>query len=186
MNFFYRKIFHLLSLILIIPVIFLDYKERVLLSSCLFLLVLLVDSMRQGEKNLKKFFLKIFNKLLKKDEFSNYTGATYLFLSYLILNAIFKREIIIFSLLILCICDPIAAICGKFTKSLFRFNNKTLNGFVGFAIAGLIISIIPMNSIPFYSKVLAVLISGIFELIVKIDDNFIVPISSAAMLSLIK
>lgn len=178
----YRKLFHLLSLLLIIPVIILDDKWRIIFSIVFLLLVFLIDSLRQRHKGFRQLFMIFFRGLLKRNEFNEYTSATYLAFSYAIINLLFSKEIVIFSLLILTVCDPIAYIFGNYIKPNIRFYNKSINGFIGFFLSGIILSIFLFPEMKLASKVFAVLVSAIVELLTPIDDNLSVPIASSLVL----
>ena len=180
-----RKLFHLLSIILIFPVLFLNDNYRIAFSISFLIIVLVIDILRLKNKNFGKFFLSIFRGILKKNEINDWTGATYLAISYALINILFEKEIVVFSLIILAICDPVAAIFGTYIKPNIRIYKKSINGLIGFYISGIILSLILFNNISLFSKILAVLISGIVEIFTPIDDNLSVPLTTAFVLKFI-
>jgi dolichol kinase len=180
----YRKLFHLLTLFLIIPVLILDKEGRIIFSILFLLTVFLIDTLRLESKSFRKIFMILFGGMLKKHEYREYTGSTYLAISYVLINLLFEKEIIIFSMLILTICDPIAAIIGTYTKPNIKIFKKSLNGLIGFYLAGIIISLIFFPNLSLTAKILAVLISGIVEIFTPIDDNLAIPITSSIILKL--
>jgi len=180
----YRKLFHLLSLFLIIPVIIFDENQRIIFSILFLLVVFTIDTLRQKDKNFRKLFMSFFKGILKKYEFKEYTGATYLAFAYAIINILFEKEIVIFSILVIAFCDTSAYLFGTYIKPNIKLYKKSINGLFGFIIAGFIISLLSFKELSLYSKLLAVFISAIVELIVPIDDNLSVPITSSVILKI--
>ena len=78
--------------------------------------------------------------MTKNHEKINLTGASYVFISLIIVNLFFSEKIVIVSLLIMSISDPIAAIVGRWVGQL-KIYNKTLEGAIAFFIATSIILI---------------------------------------------
>jgi len=175
----------LLSVILIFPVLFLSDNYRIVFSISFLIVVLLIDVLRLKNRNFGKLFLSIFRSILKKDEINDWTGATYLAISYALINILFEKEIVIFSLIILAICDPIAAIFGTYIRPNIKIHRKSINGLIGFYLSGIILSLLFFDNISLFSKILAVLISGIVEIFTPIDDNLSVPLTTAFILKFI-
>ncbi len=178
----YRKLFHLFSVVLIVPILILDKHWCIITSISILLIIFTVDTLRQRNTGFRKIFMLFFRGILKRDELRAYTGATYLAISYAFLNIMFDKEIVIFSMLILSICDPIAALFGKYIKPTIKIHKKSLNGLIGFYISGAILSVLLFPEISLVSKLLAVIISGIIELFTPIDDNLAIPITSSLIL----
>jgi dolichol kinase len=177
-----RKLFHLLSILLIFPILFLNDNQRIAFSILFLISVFTIDILRLRNENFKKFFLSIFKSILKKNEINDWTGATYLAISYVLINIIFEKEVVIFSLLVLAICDPVAAIFGTYIKPNLKIYKKSINGLIGFYLSGFILSFLFFTDVNIFSKILAVLISGIVEVFTPIDDNLSVPLTTAFVL----
>ncbi|NQV38576.1 MAG: hypothetical protein HQ509_11305 [Candidatus Marinimicrobia bacterium] len=108
------------------------------------------------------------------------TGATWTFISVVIVGAIFPKDITILALLFLNIGDPVAAIIGmKFGKT--KLFGKTLEGTLA-GIAACIIVALPFSTIPLWSRIFTSVWTMLMELLPwPIDDNIIIPISAASM-----
>ncbi len=182
-----RKLFHALSAIFLIPVFLLPDPTRKLFFIGVFLVVLLIDTLRLTSRDFRKLFLLFFRDILKDQEHRTYSGATFLFFSFMILNVFFSKEIAAFSMLLLTVSDPLAAIFGKYFKPRIKVaGDKTLWGLMGFILGGIIISLFFQN-LPWKSKIIAVIVGAFVELFARgIDDNLLIPISCALALQLTK
>ncbi len=178
----YRKLFHLFSIVLIVPVLILDKHWCIIISISLLLIVFIVDTLRLRHAGFRKIFMLFFRGILKRDELRAYTGATYLAISYVFLNILFEKDIVIFSMLILSICDAVSALSGTYIKPIIKIHKKSLNGLIGFYLSGIILSIVLFPQMSIFSKLLAVMVSGIIELFTPIDDNLAIPITSSLIL----
>ncbi len=182
-----RKLFHALSAIFLIPVFLLPDPTRKLFFIAVFLLVLTIDTLRLTSRGFRKLFLIFFRDILKEQEQKTYSGATFLFLSFMILNVFFSKEIAAFSMLLLTISDPLAAIFGKYLRPRVKIaGDKTLWGLAGFIVGGLIVSIF-FHNIQWKSKIIAVLVGAFIEVFsTGIDDNLLIPVGCALALQLTK
>ncbi len=187
MNILGRKIFHLLSAIFVIPTLILPDPWRKILFILLFLLVLTVDTLRMNNRSFRHIFMLFFKDMLKKEELRLYSGATFLFFSLMIINLFFSREVAAFSLMLLTISDPLASIMGIYMKPRIRImDNKTLWGLIGFLVGGTIVAML-FNNLSWKSKIIAVVTGAVVELFAMgIDDNLLIPLSSAIALQLTK
>ncbi len=182
-----RKLFHALSAIFLIPVFLLPDPTRKIFFIGVFLIVLAVDTFRLTNRNFRKVFLLFFRDILKVQEHRTYSGATFLFLSFMILNVFFSREIAAFSMLLLTVSDPLAALFGKYMKPRIRIvGDKTLWGLMGFIIGGVVVGLFFQN-IQWKSKIIAILVGAFIELFSRgIDDNLLIPVGCALALQLTK
>ncbi len=182
-----RKFFHILSAIFILPVFLLPDPTRKLFFISVFLLVLAVDTLRLTSRGFRKLFMLFFRDILKEQEQKTYSGATFLFLSFMILNVFFSREIAAFSMLLLTVSDPLAALLGKYMRPRIRVvGDKTLWGFIGFVIGGLLVSIF-FHNLQLKSRMIAILVGALIEMFsAGIDDNLLIPVGCALALQLTK
>ncbi|NPB03984.1 MAG: hypothetical protein GXO39_06180 [Thermotogae bacterium] len=182
-----RKLFHALSAIFLIPVFLLPDPTRKIFFIGVFLIVLAIDTLRLTNKDFRKVFLLFFRDILKDQEHRTYSGATFLFFSFMILNVFFSKEIAAFSMLLLTISDPLAAIFGRYLKPRIRIaGDKTLWGLLGFIIGGIVVSIF-FHNIQWKSKLIAILVGAFIELFSRgIDDNLLIPVGCALALQLTK
>ncbi len=182
-----RKLFHALSAIFLIPVFLLPDPTRKIFFIGVFLIVLAVDTFRLTNRNFRKVFLLFFRDILKVQEHRTYSGATFLFLSFMILNVFFSREIAAFSMLLLTVSDPLAALFGKYMKPRIRIvGDKTLWGLMGFIIGGVVVGLFFQN-IQWKYKIIAIIVGAFIELFSRgIDDNLLIPVGCALALQLTK
>ncbi|MBV67388.1 MAG: phosphatidate cytidylyltransferase, partial [Candidatus Marinimicrobia bacterium] len=100
-----RKIIHLSSII--IPIFLLFYGKELtllyLLPITIFFLIL--DILRIRSKNFKSLYNYFFISITRKNESKKLTGASYVFLSSLIIIFFFSENIAVISLFIMIISD---------------------------------------------------------------------------------
>lgn len=154
---------------------------------CVFLSTgfLVADLMRINFALAGKYFLLIFSKLLRrKEKAKELTGATYLFISMTVTVYFFPREAAIPAMMFATLADPVAALTGrKFGSKPFR--GKTLEGLAGFFLCASAI-VIFMTGFS-YAGIGVALLAAIIEFLpLKINDNVLVPVSSAILFSLIQ
>jgi dolichol kinase len=120
----------------------------------------------------------------EKKEKTVFTGATWVFISALLIIAFFPKFIAVTALTILVISDISAALIGrKFGKT--KFLGKSLEGTLAFFITGIMIIIV--YGIIFHASwtyflfgFISVIVGAFFESIsksIKLDDNFTIPLS---------
>ncbi len=145
---FYRKLYHLLGLF--VPLIFylgvfdrlgpgLAHPTRAI-GFCVLLfgigLLLLVDVGRFYWAAFRDLFYKVLGPLMKEEERHRINASVPYFLANLILFALAGREVTVIACIYLMIGDPVAAyVGGRFGRVRF-WNGKSLEGMLGFAVAG--------------------------------------------------
>lgn len=170
-----RKIIHLSSII--IPIFLLFYGKDLtllcLLPITIFFLVL--DVLRIRSKNFKSLYNYFFISITRKNESKKLTGASYVFLSSLIIIYFFPENIAAISLFIMVISDTLAAIFGRIYGTI-KIRNKTLEGSLAFFMSSFTI-ILFASDINLYLAFISILIATLTELYSPFDDNLSVPIS---------
>lgn len=170
-----RKIIHLSSII--IPIFLLFYGREVtllyLLPITIFFLVL--DILRIRSKNFKSLYNYFFISITRKKESKKLTGASYVFLSSLIIIYFFPENIAAISLFIMVISDTVAAIFGRIYGTI-KIRNKTLEGSLAFFMSSFIIILFAID-INLYLAFISIIIATLTELYSPFDDNLSVPIS---------
>ena len=170
-----RKIIHLSSII--IPIFLLFYGREVtllyLLPITIFFLVL--DILRIRSKNFKSLYNYFFISITRKNESKKLTGASYVFLSSLIIIYFFPENIAAISLFIMVISDTVAAIFGRIYGTI-KIRNKTLEGSLAFFMSSFIIILFAID-INLFLATISILIATFTELYSPFDDNLSVPIS---------
>ncbi len=184
----YRKSIHLSSLIIPASYHFLDYLQMLILMLISTVSILVWDTNRNKKSWLGSFikqlnsYLKIDITLKQHEKTGQMTGATYMMLSGLICLMLFPKEIFIIAFTVLVISDTCANLYGKKYGTPNKITGKSFAGSKAFAISSFVISIILGNAygLELAPLMLASLTAAYFEHcsnLLKIDDNFIVPIS---------
>ncbi len=171
-----RKIFHIIALLLwIIPISFLSFFENIVI----FILVIGINT--AIVLKMKPFYLvfDFFIKHFERDKNLKYPGIQSLyanigiFLTYLIF-----KELALVGIVVLAVGDGLSTLVGKvFGKNkLFYNKDKTWEGCIAFFIGAFLI-------LSFFKDLKSsILIAGISSLLetlnVRIDDNFILPLSA--------
>lgn len=136
-----------------------------------------------------RYNLNGIKKIMKEHEklYGKLSGTTWLLVSSLILMITMDKDVTIISILVLIVCDPVAAIFGTiFGKK--KFFGKTIEGALGFFVSGVFLIYIysfSVYDINFIYALCALIFTTFIEFlskIIKIDDNFIIPISFAICL----
>ena len=181
-----RKLIHLISLS--IPIVYYHITKELALTILVPLAVfsLLIDYGRYFHKRLAEVVYKIFGFLLRKHERDekkkNLNGATYVFLSAVVVIFIFPKVFAVTAFTVLIVGDIAAALIGrKFGKTKFLY--KSLQGTLAFIVfSSIAIMFTPkiQNSITEYLiALIAVVVGGIAENISGewADDNFMIPLT---------
>ena len=109
------------------------------------------------------------------------SGGSWIAISCLIVVNCFDKSIYIPSLLLIAISDTMSSLIGKnFGKTFILYTKKTLEGFFGFILGGIVIYIILIIlKIDFiwWIFLISLLVSALCELFLKIDDNISISIS---------
>jgi len=170
-----RKTIHLSSII--IPIFLLLYgKELTLLYLLPITIVFIIlDILRISTKRFKSLYDYFFISITRSNESKKLTGASYVFLSSLLIIFFFSENIAAISLFIMIISDTIAAIFGRIYGTI-KIRNKTLEGSLAFFISSSIIILFSID-INLYLAFMSILIATLTELYSPIDDNLSVPVS---------
>lgn len=193
-----RKGVHLSSLWMVAATLLL--AEWRWISCLIFFLLLLLTLVSEhdyanGGKYLGRLYGYLFGKMLrnevKKGQWIVSGGAPVL-AAALMVNILFPPVIAAASLAVMLTGDAAAALIGrKFGKHKF-VNNKSLEGFIAFILAGsLAVSVIffIMNNAPVWYiwgliAVIAGALAELFQKQLKLDDNFTIPLSCGIVLFL--
>jgi dolichol kinase len=190
----YRKLFHFCLVLL--PISYLLVANKKIFFVSLFavsFIIVLADLLRQKYVALQKIFLIIFDKIMRDHEKqqAKLTGLSYAFIAGSAVFSLAKPVVSVMSFFILAIADGFASIVGKSIKSR-PFYQKTLAGSIAFfCFALLVVLIVGWNfdyrGLAFYSyALLAVIFATAFEArsnLLKLDDNLVVPVIFAVVLS---
>jgi len=125
---------------------------------------------------------KLLPFLFSSDEKEGINGATFFFFSSALCVLMFTKEIALTSIAILTFCDPTASIVGRFIGK-HKIGHKTVEGSLTFFIIALILCIIYF---PIWLSLIVAIIISIVELIsVRVDDNLAIPVITGFLLTYI-
>ncbi|MCW7471075.1 diacylglycerol/polyprenol kinase family protein [Leptospira kanakyensis] len=152
---FFRKIWHVLGLIIPVTLFFDPFKDafslvfatRAILVSLLGILLvslLILEFVRLNHSGFENFFYKYFGFLMKESERKRFNGTVPYFFANFLVVLFFPAEVAILAILFLVIGDPFAAFVGsKYGKHRF-YNGKSLEGIIGFLFPAFIFSILAL------------------------------------------
>jgi glycerol-3-phosphate acyltransferase PlsY len=185
---FLRKLIHLSSLWIIIAATWLPAQQFKLILFLTTSIVLIIDISRRYIAPLNKLFNKVFCLVLRNNEFKNnsLTGASYMLISACICYLIYPQITFILAMSVLIISDTAAALIG-INYGKYKIFGKTIEGLIAFIITGFMICFTIFKyyhlSLMWLSlATISVVIGAIAEFLsnkIKLDDNFIIPISIA-------
>ena len=133
------------------------------------------------------FFLSlfkfIFGKMMRDEEDTNFTGATFSFLSVFITILIFEKHVAVFATLILALADSTAALVGR-KWGRIPFLGKTIEGTVAFLFVAILLgAVVPEISRP--GALFGAFIATVVEVLPSpVNDNMMIPLSAAITLSM--
>ena len=179
-----RKYIHFSSAIIPIVILIIGKEKSLAILGIVTPIFIVFDFLKSRISLFDKLYHTFFGLITREEEFKSLTGASFVLFGCLITLMMFPLHSAVFGMLVMSLCDSIAAIIGK-SKGKVSLFGKTLEGTIGFVLTGLILVLI----LPFVSPllgILAVISASIIELLPypKINDNFSIPIVSAAILNI--
>ncbi len=179
-----RKAIHLSSSIIPLSYWFF-FEKHITLEIVIFLALgfLTVDYLRLKSSGIEKQFMRIFGSALRQHEKNKLTGATYVFTGSVVAIFLFPKEIAVSALLILSISDTLAALIG-IPFGQHKFLKKSLEGSTTFFIATVLILSIFFPARLVINLIIAAIVTLAEAYPMSLDDNFLIPILSGALLSL--
>lgn len=189
----FRKLIHLCSLSIPIIYAFITRQTAIVILTCLFLPVLMIDLARHWMPPLERLVRRIFGNMMRKHELDEQrillNGATYVLLSALLCVLIFPKIVAITAFAVLIVSDISSALFGrKFGKR--KFLDKSLEGTTAFWISSwLVVGVVwALTQAPWQyaaTGMVATFIGGIVEaasIRLRMDDNFSIPLSTGIVL----
>ncbi len=165
-----RKVFHLLSVFILVAYVLLPQAYRNLFLISVLLLAVIVEYARLV------FHMKIpfFWRLWERDEAKQLGGEFFLFVGIVLALKLFPFIIGLIASLCVIFGDTVATIVGRYYGKRKIFLDKTLEGFLtSFFVCFVLISFFAES---FFFSFLLALFSSLVELFaVGIDDNLLVP-----------
>lgn len=181
----YRKLIHLGAIVIPIGYYFCGLTASVIVLSFAFMVSLLFDYSRIfGNEKSRSFVKKYFGILIRSKEEKKPIGSTYILAGSLLTIFLFDKPIAIAGITFIIVGDTAGAIIGRLW-GIVKFRAKSLEGSIGFFLACVLASM-AIPGIPFWAKVMGAFCATIVEAItLHIDDNLIVPITSAALMQVV-
>ncbi len=173
---------------LLIPLFYWYLPEYwvVLLLSAALVVALIVEVLRRRNSAFRKSFNRYLGFLLRPEEYTSITGATYLIVGALVTILIYPKPIAIFAISMLVVSDALAAWVGKGIGRIPIRSHKTLEGSLAFFLSAFLIARLVLC----WSGAMALigaLAGTVLEWgILPFNDNLTVPIGSGLFLVLLK
>lgn len=192
-NEIWRKLFHLLLLIIPLFYYYAGKFAAVILIALIALIIVPLDIYRHQNQKINDLFIRFFGKIMRQKEISEHklTGASSVAISALITFLVFKPAIAFCSFCILAISDAVAAIIGKTIPSK-PFFEKSRAGSTAFYISA-VFTVIGCGyfyqvDLSFYLfGFMAAFVTTIVEArsdLIEYDDNITIPISFAMIMTI--
>lgn len=183
-----RKSIHLSSLVIPFGYRYmLQYNRHLafVLLFCSLTISLAIEFNRFWQRSFRKTFHRIFGSILRRHEFKDLTGATYLLFASLLCVAFFEPRIAAASIAFLSIGDTFAALVGmNFGKRKFVRSNKTLEGSLACFASCMLFGLWWLRS-PWLA-ITGALAATVAELVdITLDDNIKIPLVAGIVMSLV-
>lgn len=184
-----RKAIHLSSVSIPILYWFLSRDVALLLLTPLFAGFFVIDLLKNFVPPISRWYHRTFDAMLRSHELNEekftFNGATYMVLSALLLVLFFPKVIAVTAFAMVAISDTMAAIVGR-TLGRHRFGLKSVEGSTAFFVSALaIVAVVP--ELPPVIGIAMAITATIAEALagqvsrLKIDDNLVIPLSSATV-----
>lgn len=151
--------------------------------------IVIVDFLRLHINTIKEAFILFFGSFLRRHEIRRLSGASYLLLGCLITSLLYGKPVVVAACSYIIVGDTFAAIFGQNLKSPRLFQNRTVAGSLGFLAASTACAFIlhgVSGEIPLLHLLAGVLTATVFEALpLPLDDNFVVPIVTGFVMSLL-
>ncbi len=144
------------------------------------LISLVIDLLRLEKLHFKRYFMRWFGQILRKHEYTGFTGATFMMIAHLICITVFSADIAFLAMSFLAIGDTFAAIVGmNLGKRKFLGSKKSLEGSLGCFTSTFAFSLIFSATINPAVGFIGALVATISEALnLPVDDNFKIPLIS--------
>jgi dolichol kinase len=150
------------------------------------LAMILIDVARLRDWNLwRSFASRIIGRIIRAHELAgDFTGATYILLSFCLTIGFFDKPLAIAALAFTIVGDTFAAIVGrKFGRH--RFRNKSVEGSLGCLVGTVIVALLVPDLALIIGLAGAVVATVVEAVSFRIDDNISVPLVSGLAMTLL-
>ncbi len=183
-----RKLIHLSSLVIPFGYRYVLGYNRRLAFIWLFVALaisLAIEFTRFWQRNFRRTFHRLFGSILRRHEFKDLTGATYLLFASLLCVAFFEPRIAAASIAFLSIGDTFAALVGmSFGKRKFLGSKKTLEGSLACFVSCLIFGLWWLRN-PWLAIIGSLAATGAELGNIGLDDNLKIPLISGIVMALV-
>ena len=178
---FYRKIFHLLNVVIpLIHVFFIKERmEMLIFLSFMLIICFFIEVLRTQTFKLHKLFKKYLHFMMRDSEKEGeITGATYVFAGALFTIILIPKPFCIVALFFLAVGDTFAALVGM-NYPFVKIGRKTLSGSIACFVTCCMIGLLFSYSLDTSTIMFGAFIATLTELSsMKINDNLSIPIFS--------
>ena len=144
-----------------------------------------LDLARFRAERLNRIFLRWLAPLLKPDEGSRVTGATYMAMAALAVFLLFDRTVAVAALLFLSLGDPAAALVGRGMPGPRIFGKSPVGTAAFIAVSWAVVGVLVFAGVVEYhwGLIAGAVAAGLAELApLPVDDNLTVPIAAGAVM----
>ncbi|MBM3941451.1 MAG: hypothetical protein FJ316_00720 [SAR202 cluster bacterium] len=186
----WRRLFHATAgSVIPVAAIFAPKVPLLAAVGALCAVLLLVDVVRFRWPVVNQAFMRWLAPLLKAEEDSRITGATYMTIASLLALLLFHKPVAVAALLFLSLGDPAAALIGRRAGPRFRLLGKSPAGTLAFVVValGVAVALIQLGEVqPHWGLAVGAAVAGLVELMpLPVDDNLSVPLSAGALMQLL-
>jgi dolichol kinase len=181
-----RKSLHLLTLLSPLLYNILPYNTSLMISASLVIIDLIAETIRLLYPSVNRLILKIFEGTYREKEKENVSTLIWTLSGTFLTIFLFSenKNVVTLSLLYLSLGDTVAALVGvKFGKIRLGSRGKSLEGSLAFFLIAFLCSLFFVKIE--YAFISAFLGAAIEFLPLPIDDNFVLPIFIAGLLSIL-
>jgi dolichol kinase len=184
-----RRLFHLATgLTLALLVFRLGREKAVILIGSLFLITVLVETLRLRINAFNRVLVGWFGSLLKERETHYPTGVGYFLGGILICLLLFHLEVALASIVILSVGDPAASVVGQ-RWGRIRIGKKSMEGAVAFWVCAMTAGVFFQGfwpGLPFLTYSIGALTGAVVECLpIRVDDNLILPLATGLTMELL-
>jgi dolichol kinase len=181
----FRKLIHLGAIAIPVGYYFMGHTITLFCLLGALVISLISDYIRLfGNEKSRNFIHRYLGLMIRPCEKKDLVGATYILAGSILTILLFDKPIAIAAISFIVVGDTAGAIIGRLWGRV-RFRSKSLEGSVSFFLACCLAAII-IPGIPLWIMVIGAVTATLVEAItLHIDDNLIVPVSSAAIMQVI-
>lgn len=183
-----RKIIHLGSAGFALLYAYTDRTFMLALMAGLTVMAVVLEVARQRSPGLQRLIQRIAGGVFRSVEQSEVTGATWVSLAILLTIALFAKQVAIACIVILAVCDSLAALVGqRFGKA--RFFGKSVAGSGAFFLSALLIGHWLLPSV--WAAIAGAATGAVAEALdvrigpLRINDNVAIPLLSGLAITLV-